>query len=454
MIADEGAIGKAGVFGSHINPLQLYIQQGGNRQRARAQQQAEETKQRDKFIEESRQFNPDKVWEPFYDEVNRYVQENVRNRTYQGLEAGVPMARLNQELDRSKGDANTLVAKINWLKEQHTDLGKRIDTDNYLNKDYYHSRLNDIFFNGMQAKPVAEIDTKNADQMFKDSRGYNVDKVVTDFVKDLPTKITEYNKEYFDQLGQMFDIQTLETKLGLERDAKGNLVVDPRTLQPKVKMTDDVYIQALGNEYLTNILKDNLPPTASHEEKKAFLTELMAGKDPKTIRNTPRVGHKFGSGDSRFSLGGYGFTQSRDTLEGRDEVLERVVKGHEDALAYFGEINKDLKAEFSSDKKKIIVSYPSYVNDFKVLSDEEKAQMTPEARTQYSINMLKNRVMSEKVYDISTPEKARAAKIQLSQRMDDIDPKRAIGQEYIQYVDAKRKESAKKKGGSGVNWKK
>lgn len=452
MTADEGAIGRAGVYGGSINPLQLYIQQGLGRKREQAQAQQQLVKQRDDLIADLRKFNPDKVWEPFYDEVNRYVQENVRNRTYQGLEAGVPISRLNQELDKTKGDANTLVNKINWMKTEYEGMNKRIDEDEYLNQDYYRSQLNQRYFNGMNAKPVAEIDTKGMENMFKDSKGYKVDKIVTDFVKDLPTNITEYNKEYFDQLGQMFDIQTLETKLGLERDAKGNLVVDPRTLQPKVKMTDDVYIQALLNERLVNIMNDNLPPTASHEEKKAFLTELMAGKDPRTIRNTPRVGHKFGTGDSRFSLGGYGFTQSRDTLEGRDEVLERVVKGHEDALAYFGEINKDLKAEFSPDKKKIIISFPSYEID--ILSDEEEAKLSPTERSQYRLNRKKSKVVSTKEYDISTPEKARAAKIQLSQRMDDIDPKRAIGQEYIQYVDAKRKESAKKKGGSGVNWKK
>ena len=46
-------------------------------------------------------------------------------------------------------------------------------------------------------------------------------------------------------------------------------------------------------------------------------------------------------------------------------------------------------------------------------------------------------------YPINNENEQRAAKIALSQRMDEIDKKRSIGEDYMRYVDDKRKNRKK-----------
>lgn len=300
--------GQAGVFGGSVSPLQVYLQQGANRQRREQQLYEEDRKKRDDLIGDLRKFNPDKVWEPFYDEVNQFVQKNVRDYAYKGLEKGVPVSRLNADLERNKGEANTLVNKINWLKSQHTDIGARIDKDQYLDPNYYHPKLNDMFFNGRNAKPMNEIDTNNAENIFNDSKGYNVPKITEDFLKGVPQKINEHYTKLMNDLGENYDIEKTGTKLGIQRNPDGSIVMDPRTNQPKIQMTDDVYRFALQNKYVSNILKDNLSPTASDVQKKDYLTKIMAGADPTMIENRPMVGHKLDKEDKWSSYNGINFS--------------------------------------------------------------------------------------------------------------------------------------------------
>lgn len=460
MIADEGAIGKAGIFGGNINPLQLFIQNQAGRERAAEAQRQQAIKQRDEVIKDYMKFNPEKVWEPFYEEVNRAVQTKVRDFASNALMSGVSPSALIPKLEKEKGDINTLVNKINWVKSVYTDMNKRIDEDDYLKPDYYKSKLNDYIFNGMQAKPYQEINLDGVEGMFNDPRGYNIDKIITDFMKELPTKINTHYSEYWDKLGQKYDIQETGTKLGFEYvtgpDGQKKVVIDTRTGTPKINMTDDVYTQALGNEYLMNIVSASLGTDATDQQKKAFLTELLKGRDPMTIKEQPRVGHKYGSGDTRFYFGGSGFQTNPDDLEARDQVLTRIVTGNNDALSYLNDLNSDVSAKLSPDKKKLIFSFPSYVGVAPKTQEEINA-MTPGEQNSYYELLSKSKIIKDKTFDISTEAGRRDAKIAMSQRMDELDKKRAIGMEYVRYVDEKRKQAAKKSnkgaGASGVKWK-
>lgn len=332
MAAPEGIQGRgqAGIFGGAINPIQVYLQHNAGKAKAQADQFEYERKKRDGLIDDLRKFNPDKVWEPFYDEVNQYVQKNVKQFGMNALDQGVPISKVNNALEARKGEANTLVNKINWLKQQHADVGKRIDDDEYLDPNYYHPKLNDIFFNGMIAKPVNDINTSEAENIFNDSKGYNVAKVTQDFMKSLPEKINQHYTEYWDKLGQKYDIQDTNTKLGLEyttgKDGKPQVVVDPRTGMPKINMTDDVYIQAIQNHYLNNIVKDNLGPDASDAAKKDFLTGILQGQDPASIKNRPQMGHKMDQAE-KWSMGGYSGRINPAMISDRFQNTEAVVAG-------------------------------------------------------------------------------------------------------------------------------
>lgn len=439
--------GQAGVFGGSVSPLQVYLQQGANRQRRQQQLYEEDRKKRDDLIGDLRKFNPEKVWEPFYDELNQYVQKNVRDYAYGALEKGVPTPRINSELDRRQGEATTFANKINWLKSQHTDIGARIDKDQYLDPNYYHPKLNDMFFNGRVAKPVNDIDTNNAEAIFDDSKGYRVQNIVNDFLKGLPQKINEHYTSYFDQLGKMYNIEETGTKLGLQYTPDGKVIVDPRTQQPKINMTDDVYTQALGNKYLTNILKDNLPANATDAQKKDYLTQIMAGADPTMIKNRPMVGHKIDQADKRYyHFGGAGYKTQKADLDQRDELLNRAVSGTgQDILGYFGEATKDVKAHYETKggKKSIVISYPSYIEGVKRLSDEELAALPDSKKVEYYQALNKSKSIQQSTYPINTEDEKRAAKIALSQRMDQIHTKSSIGEEYPTYLNEKRKKGQK-----------
>lgn len=441
--------GTPGVFGTGINPLMVYLQQQAGRQAGQAEAHKEARKKRDEFIGDLQKFNPDKVWEPFYDEVNRYVQTNVRDHAFNQLNQGVPHSRMIADLEKRKGEANTLVNKINWLKSQHTDLASRIKDDQYLDKSYYNSKLNDAFFNGMVAKPVNEIKTDKLPEMFDDSKGYKLNEITKDFMTSLPAKINEHYKTYWDQLGKNYDIQDTSTKLGLQYNSDGSVILDPRTGQPKIQMTDDVYTQALGNKYLMNVVKDNLPPEATHAQKREFLTGILEGLDPKQIKNRPQVGHKLDKDDRiyyHFGSGGGGYRHLKADLEDRDALLNRAVTGKgDDVLSYFGEMTKDIKAryEVKNGKRDIAVDYPSYIKGFTPLQPEELAALPPLKQAEYLALASKSKSIQTSRYPVNTEDERRAAKIALSQRMDEIDKKRSIGEEYMKYINEKRKSGKK-----------
>lgn len=444
--------GSGGVFGGSINPLAVYMQQGAQRQQRAAKLAEEESKRRDDLIGDMRKFNPDKVWEPFYDEANRFVQKHVKDWTFGELGQGKPVSSINPELERRKGEANTLINKINWHKDQYLTMGKAIDEDKNLDPKYYHNKLNNVYFDGMVAKPINSINTDGIEKMFDDSKGYNKDKIVNDFMKDLPVKINQHYTDYWNQFGRTYNIQETETKLGHEKDANGNLIVDPRTGLPKIKMTDDVFVQAMQNRYLNNMVNDNVGADAPLEQKRQYLTAILEGQDPNKIKNNPQLGDRIPESQRRFyhfGKGGYGYQTPMADLEQRDSLLDRIVKGNgQDTLNYFGEATKDVKANYvtKNGKKYVEITYPSYVPGFVPKSAAEVEKLSESEKIAYYASRDASKQIKSTLLPINTEDEQRAAKIALSQRMDEIDKKRSIGEEYPTFIEEKRKSGKGKKG--------
>lgn len=322
--------GKAGVFGTSLNPLQVYLQQQARNQKGATDLYAEERKRRDEVISDLRKFNPDKVWEPFYEEVNKYVQSNVRDFAYESLNKNVPVSALNHALDRRKGEANTLVNKINWLKSQYEDSMGQLEKNPYY-KTEAQSSLNDIFFDGRQARVSSNVKADQIQTVFDNPDNFNTNAVVIDFMKSLPLKVNEKWSNYYNQLGQQYDIQETKTKLGLQQTPDGQIVIDPRTGQPKISMTDDVFVQAMENPYIEKIV-DKYVPDRSVEKQKQFVTQLLEGYDPKSIQNRPQLGFKDDDNKFRY-FGGIDFgignkVPPQDVLN-RFEETESVLTGYE-----------------------------------------------------------------------------------------------------------------------------
>lgn len=461
----EGIVGrgKAGVFGGSVNPLNIYLAHQANQERLKGLRAKDEADQRDKLVDDLRKFNPDKVWEPFYDEVNRHVQTNVRDKFYELRDKGLPIAAISRVLDKEKGDANTLVNKINWQKAQWEDHNHRIDQEvddgNFI-PGYYNKKLNDQFFNGKYAKPSAEIDTSNLDEIYKDSKGYNVASIVNRFMDSLPDKINAHETEVWGKLGITYDIQKTKDKLGLQMDANGNVILDPRTGKPAIAMTDDVFLMAKSNPYLKQIVEDNLGQDAPLPKQREFLTGLLKGQNPVDIQNSIQLGHKIDQQDRRYFAYGSGFSHPIADLEARDERLQKIVtEPRHDLLEGVNDEKSDMITYYSSDPegKKVVeqgsTQKPRYIAmayvgqsngekdniDYKNMSPEERISrlLVQQAKT--------GKVIKTKVFDISTDEGKKRAKIAMSLRLDNIDTKRSIGEEFSNFQEAKYKPSKSKK---------
>lgn len=438
-MAIEGiqASGQAGVFGSAINPLQVYMQQNANKQKRLDDQLKYDREQRDALISDLRKFNPDKVWDPFYQEVNEYVQNNVRDFANTALQKGAPVSAINPYLERRKGEANTLVSKINWLKSTYEQGAEGFEGDDYIIQDKALSDWNDVFFNGGKARKSYEI--KDADKqrqaIANNPDNYDMNKVAVDFMKSLPTKVTQQWTEYWGQLGKEYNVQETQTKLGFQYKIGANgeqeVVLDPRTGQPKISMTDEVFTQALQNKYLKNTL-DKYVGDQPKEVQREYLTKILEGQDPRSIKNRPQLGFKKTKEDDTQKWG-INFGVPVVDLETRREWLQGVTTGaRPDLLQAIGNTVKDFKAQYVGEgkDKKIRIEWAT--------SLEQEGEGRPSVAAMLTAGKRKE----TKDIPIGTPEQRAQAEYLLNSIIDSSvrNAKQAIGPDaYIRYRDAYEK---------------
>ncbi len=356
---------------------------------------------------------------------------------------------------------------------QNTTIEKLVDSS-----DSAHSKINDLFFNGMQAKPINEINTEGADAIFDDSKGYKTDKVVKDFMTSLPERINEHYTQYWDKLGQNYNIQDTKTKLGLQYGPDGKtVIIDPRTQQPKISMTDDVYTQALGNKYLMNIVKDNLGPSATDAQKKDYLTGILDGLDPAAVKNRPMVGHKM-TNEDRWSMGGFSGRVNPANIIDRFENTDRVANGfHPEILANTFAPYEDQSVQYVDSKgatvasekngtyyddkgvpvgkpTKIKVEFAGKANPFAMAAIAMDTNLSAEEKQSAMSAAMQGNGKVPKTFDITT-ESGRRQWHEASNRILDqyLPMKDRYGEDYTKVV----KEKFEKKtatGKSGIAWKK
>lgn len=443
-------LGNATILGGSINPLQVYMQQAAARERQKVDQYNLAIKQRDKLIDDLDKHSPDKVWDPFYGEINQITNSHIRDFTRQALDRGLPIPRIQQELDKRWGDVNTEVSRANMHKEHYTNAKAQLKEYGDLYKPEATTALNNVFFDGPNARKIHDINVDNiAPQVFDNPDLMNKQAVALKFMKGLPEKVNQYYTDMFNPLGQQYNIQDTKTKLGIQIDDQGRIVMDARTGMPKINMTDDVYIQAMQDPMLAKIVAKEVP-SGNIEQNKQYLTALLQGLDPKEIKNRPQLGFKTPESDRRyyiFGQGGYGYRNSEADLKTRDELLDRVVSGTEgkDILSYFGKLTNDIRAEYASkddkgNKGKFIKM--DYISGMPQV-DEKDNQV---------FNIFGGSKSKASVYlPINTDEQKRQAKVALSQRMDEIDKKTSVGEDYPRYINDKRKQDEKNKPVGNLN---
>jgi len=334
---NEGAAsrGKAGVFGSSINPLQLFLQQGANRERQKQLQAERQRKDRDLFISDIEKHSPAKVRDPFFEEIQGRAQQ-IRDKSYALLDQGYNKEAITRMVGKDWGDLDTEVSRANMKMDTFDQFRAELKE----NKKFYlpetESRLNDIWFEGNRARPINDINTDNArPQVFENPDLFNVNNIAVEFMKSLPEKVNQYYTDMWNPLGQQYNVQETKTKLGFQyarnpQTGQDEIVIDERTGQPKISMTPDVYIQAVQNPYLSKLVERDLPK-GTVEQKKQYLTAILEGQDPKDIKNRPQLGFKY-----------------RDESELGVDTGSSIVGSGDNSLKSYDKIGSDKKIGFDS----------------------------------------------------------------------------------------------------------
>lgn len=435
-------LGNATILGGSINPLQVFMGQAAARERQKAEQAALATKQRDKLIDDLDKHSPDKVWDPFYGEINQITNQHVRDYTRQAIDAGVPIPKIQQELNRRWGDVNTEVSRANMHKESYHAAKDQLKQYGDLYKPEATTALNNIFFDGPNARKIHDINVDNiAPQVFDNPDLMNKKAVAIKFMKDLPEKVNQYYTAMFNPLGQQYNIQDTKTKLGIQQDDQGRIVMDPNTGMPKINMTDDVYIQAMQDPMLSKIVQKEVP-NGTIAQNKAYLTALLEGYDPKEIKNRPQLGFKTPADENpKFSKWGINFGHKVDDLEARRDIVEKMASGtRPDVLAAIGNVVKGSSAQYVDGGKKIRVTYKANLADPNF--DPNDLTKLKDAYIKNTYNKGKNEVTSD--IDISTPEAKDRAQYALSEILDSQNAKTSIGADrFHRYKEAHAKNNPK-----------
>lgn len=325
------ARGHAGVF-NQTPDFWRYAAMNQNRVAQRQKLIEDERKVRDELVKENSKFAPGKVWEPFYGEVEDYIQSNVRGFVFDARDKNIPMSSIQPELARRQGEARKLENKINHYKDVHTEMAKKIEADEkqgFFQPGYYTSKLNDYFFNGRQAKRADEINTDGIENIFNDSNGYNLSAIASDFMTKLAPQLTEKYRKIASDLGEQFDVNTVKTKLGVMFKPDGTPDIDPITGRPKIQMTDDVAMMAMENPYLRNFVIDNLGANPDKEKVRNLLQPILAPFDPTSVQKQHRQGFKYTQEDKSNRSG---YTVPEPVISERYDTLYRVTHEYDPEL--------------------------------------------------------------------------------------------------------------------------
>lgn len=438
MATGKEELGNATILGGRIDPLQVFAQQIQQQQRNQVAIEAKKRKDRDLVMDYADKFSPETKFAQLNQRLGNSVEAELRNPVRQVLESG-DIRKADMIARKMQSHLDSRRREYDGWKATYDEASKIVEDNIKAGRFDPSARSvirDTLFDNAGNLKPDNDIRAGIAqmESIVDHPNNLNPKWVAQNFVKTLPERITQHYTKVYNDLGQAYDVQENKTKLGLQMDANGNIILDEKTGQPKVSMTDDVYIQALQDQDINKLIQRDIP-NATTEQKKQYVTNLLEGFDPKEVKNKPQLGFKTPEKYKRFSMsfGGGGYSVSEDDLKVRDTLLERAVSGEgKDIIAYFdkpgsndrvsyatqddkGNRGKFIKVEFANSETEVVDGVPKTVK--KVIP-----QYIP----------------------INTGEQKRAAKIQLSARMDQIEKKTSVGEDYPRYVNEKRLAEEKK----------
>lgn len=447
------AKGLAGVFGTSINPLSTYMSYSAQRQRNRAALEAQQRAERDKAMDYLDEFNPTSKFNELNYRVADRVKSNVRDWYVGNVESGKGGLRLKNELKNRQAQELAYVEETNAWKEKIDALEKDIKADPITYKPEAISAVRDIYKNPdgtLRSDDEIRQGLLGSEAIKYDPRVLNVEGVVKKFTSDLPEQSRVLLTKAYSAMGYSPDQIENIVKSGLTYEMEP----DPQTgemrpkldddLMPKVVVDEKLYRLAKANPYMNSLMN---AAAKDKEGQMAWLRQNVRGTGDKVSVDRQVISGKKLDTDNdprNMAFGiNFGFDVSR--IESRRDWLEKATSGNRaDLLKGIGNITKDIKANYSPDKKKIIIEFPSGLEDPNLINNPNLA----------GILISPGKAKGTYELDISTPQAQRAARIALSEIVDSQlrDSKQAIGTDnYVRYEEAYSK--SKQKGASGVKWK-
>ncbi len=451
------ARGLAGVFGTSINPLSVYMTYAAQRQRNKAALAAQQKAERDKAMDYLDQYNPKSKFNEINYRTADYVQTRLRDPYVAGLEAGLPTITLKNQANKVKGEIDAYIEETNGWKTKLDELETAVKSDPIRYKmkpgEGALTAIRDIYKNPdgtLKSDEEIRNGIANADNLLFDPSVLDTEGVVKTFTEKLPEQSRILLSKAYSAMGYSPDQIENIVKSGLTYEME----TDPKTGELRPALDDDMLPKVVVDEKLYRVAKadpymNSLMSAASDnkEGQMQWLKENVRGQGDKIVRDRQVISGKKieQEDDPRNQAFGMGFGVPVANIEARRDWLEKATSGNRpDLLKAVGNLTKDIRADYSTDKKKIIIQFPSGLEDPDLLNNPNLA----------GILISPGKSKGKYELDISTPQAKRAARQALSEIIDSQlrDSKQAIGTDnYVRYEEAYAKN--KQKGASGIKWK-
>ena len=459
------ARGLAGVFGTSINPLSVYMQFSAQRQRNKAAMAAQQKAERDKAMDYADKFNELGKFDELNYKINDITENTVRQPFLAGISQGRDINSLKNEAQYNYGKVKSLIGETDGWKLKIDELQKTMDADPIRyntgeqplaeGKVQAKSLIRDLYLDegGKVKNDFNEIrrGMLDADKVLFDPRVLNTEGVVKAFTEKAPEQSRVLLSKVYSDMGYGPDEIETMSKSGLTYE----LGPDGRPLMnedytPKVVVDENLYRLAKADPWMNSLM------SAASQDKAGqmkWLKQNVTGAGDKiTVDRQVIQGRKQeAEEDPRNFAWGIGFGVPVANLEARRDWLEKATSGNRpDLLRAVGNLTKDIKVDYATGtkdnegKKVILVQFPSGMEDPSIMSNPNLSGLL--------ISPGKSKGSYE--LDISTPQAKRAARQALSEIVDSQlrDSKQAVGTDnYVRYEEAYAKN--KQKGASGIKWK-
>ncbi len=330
------ARGLAGVFGSSINPLSVYMGYASQRQRNKAALEAQYKKSRDTYLDDQNKWNPEGAWEDMYEPVS----EKVRAGRNGGLDilaknGGIVTDELRRFNIGWQADVNEAAKKTMALKNIYTKAYSDIEANPLLNKAYAKSKLNDYKDQWREALRNGTSINDKVEEINNDPNAWDKNAVLNGFVDKLDDQVTDFFGKTVGPNGEYLTKTELTSKLPYETQVNQRTGMTEWRLDKEgrrmLKMDDNLLILARNNNPLR--LKMEQEVGTDENKQKQWLMQNLPGFDKTKQTGDIKTGFRNSDDDS----GGGGVDPGSS-----------IVGSGDNSLKSFDKIGSDKKIGFDS----------------------------------------------------------------------------------------------------------